>query len=140
MNTGNNILYVEDNDDDAELFELALERSGLQLRLLRARDGAHAIELLDQTRSGDLPRLVLLDIKMPRMDGFGFLAHIRKNERIEHLPVVMFTSSDSRDDVVRSYTLRANSYICKPMSMRDLEAVCVEIVQYWLFRNIPCPS
>src|SRR5689334_4582665 len=107
------ILLVEDNPDDEELALLAFERSRIANELIVARDGEEALSVL---RSLDpLPQVVLLDLKLPKVDGLEVLRQLRADPRTRRLPVVVMTSSREEEDLLRSYDLGANSYVRKPV-------------------------
>jgi CheY-like chemotaxis protein len=131
------ILVVDDNDDDATLaIRVLSEDSGPEIE--RAHDGEEACAYLFDD-SGDerrpLPRMVLLDLHMPRLDGLGVLQRIRADERTRLLPVVMLTSSDAEDDVVRSYRLGVNGFVRKPVDQDQFRAALRALRSYWLNLN-----
>ncbi|HKC46440.1 MAG TPA: response regulator [Gemmatimonadales bacterium] len=137
------VLLVEDNSSDAELTVRALKKNNLTNRLQIARDGVEALDFLFArgafaNRVGSqLPKVVLLDMKLPKMSGLEVLAAIRKDERTKVLPVVMLTSSKQEPDIQRCYALGVNSYIVKPV---DFEAFAHAVTQaglYWLLVNQP---
>jgi len=140
-NTGNRegfILLVEDNPDDEELAVMALKGAGLRLPIVVARDGAEAIERLTGTGAAggpSRPLLVLLDLKLPKVDGFDVLKRIRATEGLRNLPVVILTSSDTEDDVNRGYALGVNSYVCKPVAFETYKSTIGALGQYWLTLN-----
>jgi CheY-like chemotaxis protein len=139
-NTGNRggfILLVEDNPDDEELAVMALKSAGLRLPIVVARDGAEAIERLVGTASaaGGRPLIVLLDLKLPKVDGFGVLKRIRETDGLRTLPVVVLTSSDADDDIDRSYALGVNSYVRKPVAFETYKSALSTLGQYWLTLN-----
>ena len=114
------ILLVEDNPDDEELTVRALRKANLMNRITVVRDGAQAIDrLLGAGRSQGLPVVVLLDLKLPKVDGLDVLRRIRSDERTRLLPVVVFTSSSEERDIVESYNLGANGYVRKPVSFDE---------------------
>lgn len=130
------LLLVEDDQDDAELAILALRDAGVCATIDVVSDGEDAIEYLfsDATsqRMRTLPSLVLLDVKVPKIDGFEILRRIRADERTRSLLTIMFSSSDAPDDIERSRQFGADRYICKPVeASRYLETVR-EIGEYWL--------
>jgi len=135
------ILLVEDNDDDVALTLRAFKRSHLMNPLVVARDGVEALDFLfargahaDRASKG-LPTLVILDLKLPKLDGLGVLKAIRADERTRFLPVVILTSSKEEQDLVSGYTLGANSYVRKPVDFTEfIEAVKVLGI-YWLMIN-----
>jgi two-component system response regulator len=134
------ILLVEDNEDDAELTIRAFRNGGLQPEIQLARDGVSAVEALLGTPGSPPPRklpgLVLLDLKLPGLDGFAVLNRIRTNPRTQYLPVVILTSSGERSDLERGYQAGANSYVRKPVSFRDFQGVAASLAAYWLTINV----
>jgi two-component system response regulator len=136
------ILLVEDNPDDVELTEEAFKETKRHYDLAVARDGAEAIEyLFSENREGNwqhpLPALVLLDLKLPRLDGHEVLQRIRSSERTQLLPVIILTSSRDEEDIVRSYRLCCNSYLRKPLDFEQFVETIQQMEKYWLFLNIP---
>lgn len=134
------ILFVEDNPRDAELTMRALKNGGLANRLLWVKDGAQALDYLFRrgayAEREDLhPRLVLLDLKMPRVDGIEVLQAIKGDERTRRIPVVVMTSSQEESDVARSYDLGANSYVVKPVNFAAVAALVHDAGFYWLAIN-----
>jgi CheY-like chemotaxis protein len=127
------ILIVEDNEDDAALALRAFRRHEPAREIHVAEDGVTALEYL-HGKGGDvrpLPRVVLLDLKLPRLDGFQVLERIRQEPRTKFLPVVMLTSSAEQQDLERSYELGANSYLRKPVSFADFLEAAKQIDVYW---------
>jgi CheY-like chemotaxis protein len=134
------ILLVEDNPLDAELTIRALKKGGLANKLLWLKDGAQALDYL--FRRGDyadrddvFPRLVLLDLKMPRVDGIEVLKAIKQDERARRIPVVITTSSQEERDVAQSYDLGANSYVVKPVEFGAFADLARQAGYYWLAIN-----
>ncbi len=118
------ILLAEDNERDIELTLAALEEYNLANEVVVVRDGAEALDYLYARgsfagRANGLPVVVLLDLKMPKMDGLEVLRHLRADETLKHLPVVMITSSREEQDLIRSYQLGANAYVVKPVDFRQ---------------------
>jgi two-component system, response regulator len=132
------ILLVEDNPDDAALTERAM-RSGLPARLAVARDGGEALDYLFSD-ANDLPRLVLLDLRLESMDGLEVLRRIRQHERTRLTPVVILTSSLAPDDVVAAYRYGANSYVRKPYDFDHFGGLIHQLGAYWLRINQPPPN
>lgn len=134
------ILLVEDNPDDEELTLLAFEQNGISNPIAVAHDGAEALELLfgadpPEGRDGALPAVVLLDLKLPKVDGFEVLRRIRADERTRFLPVVVLTSSRQDEDLVASYTLGCNSYVRKPVDFAEFLEAVRQLGLYWLLLN-----
>jgi CheY-like chemotaxis protein len=140
--TNRPLLVVEDNDDDATLALRVLgEESGREID--RARDGQEACTYLFGNSDVDrrpLPLMVLLDLHMPRLDGLEVLERIRADERTRLLPVVMLTSSDAEDDVVRSYRLGVNGFVRKPVDQTQFRAALRALGTYWLKLNEAPPE
>jgi two-component system, response regulator len=129
------ILLVEDNPDDEELTVLSLRRAGVKNEIHVARDGVEALSLLlDESPRAPLS-FVLLDLMLPRMDGFDVLDRMRRIERLKKLPVVVLSSSDAPDDIARSYDLGANSYVRKPMIYAEFSEAIKQLGLYWLVLN-----
>lgn len=137
------ILLVEDNADDEALTLRALERNGIANEVVVARDGVEALDYLFATgpHAGrdqrQLPVLVLLDLKLPRIDGLDVLRRLRADPRTALLPVVVLTSSTEPRDVAGSYEQFANSYIRKPVDFSDFMVVVRKLGLYWLILNVP---
>jgi CheY-like chemotaxis protein len=140
MNT-KNILLVEDNPDDVQLTLRALKKSKIMNQVIVAQDGVEALDYLFGTgkyagRDTDVkPQVVLLDLKMPKMDGLEVLQRIRKDERTRVLPVVVLTTSSEDRDRVESYKLGANSYIRKPVDFNQFAHAVQQLGLYWLVLN-----
>ena len=132
------ILLVEDNADDLELTQLALRDAKVANRLVVARDGVEALDLLFREDGGALqPVVVLLDLKLPRLDGLQVLERIRGDARTRDLPVVVLTSSDEEEDRHRSYALHVNSYVRKPVDFDRFQAAVRQLGLYWTVLNEP---
>jgi len=137
------VLLVEDNPNDLELALLAFERSRFANQIDVARDGAEALDYLFArgsfaSRDGaDPPRVVLLDIKLPLLDGIQVLKQIKADDRLRHLPVVMLTSSAEDRDLAACYELGVNSYIVKPVDIDQFFTAIQNIGMYWLVFNQP---
>ena len=132
------ILLVEDNRDDEELTVLAL-RTETVATVEVVRDGQEAIDYL-LNEGKDLPRLVLLDLKLPKIDGLEVLRRIRDDQRTCLTPVVILTNSDAPDDVAAGYRLGANSYVRKPVDFDQFSDVVHQLGLYWLVVNEPPPN
>lgn len=131
------ILLVEDDPDHELLTIRALKKSNIVNDVRVARDGEEALEALFGA-GGSLPQLVLLDLKLPKVEGLEVLRRIRETESTRMLPVVVLTSSDEERDVVRSYKLGVNSYIRKPVNFTDFAEATRQLGMYWLVLN-ECP-
>ena len=134
------ILLAEDSDSDAELTLRALRKGNLVNRVLRVRDGVEAIEYMFRegefrNRPGGSPRLVLLDMKMPRLGGLDVLRRLRADERSKFIPVVVLTSSAEDRDIIESYHLGVNSYLVKPMHFAEFTQVVAHVGLYWAVLN-----
>jgi two-component system response regulator len=134
------ILYVEDNSADVELTLIALRRNRVINRVQIAGDGAEALDFLfcrgaHADRVFVNPKLVLLDMKLPKVDGLEVLQAIRADERTAMIPVVVLTSSDEQRDIVESYKLHVNSYIQKPVDFDVFQNVVQQLGLYWLVVN-----
>jgi CheY-like chemotaxis protein len=134
------ILLVEDSARDAELTMRALKKGGLANKLLWVKDGQEALDYLFRQgefaqRNEGIPRLVLLDLKMPRVDGMEVLAAVRAHEHTKRIPVVIMTSSQEESDVARSYDLGVNSYVVKPVDFNAMTELARQAGYYWLAIN-----
>lgn len=133
------ILLVEDDADEAELALEALRRSRASPRVARLGDGAAALEFLFGGPGGALrspaPRLILLDLKIPKVDGFGVLTRLKSDPAARSIPVVVLTSSKMDEDVLRSYRLGANSYVVKPIDFGEFSRAIESLAAYWLSLN-----
>jgi CheY-like chemotaxis protein len=137
------VLLVEDNPYDAELTVMSLKRSGLAERVCHVKDGVEAFEYIFGTGQFEdrgidvLPRLVLLDIKLPRIDGVEVLRRVKADERTAGVPVVALTSSREERDIAACYRLGVNSYIVKPVDFDQFSRVITRVASYWLRLNKP---
>ena len=136
------ILLIEDNPDDEELTLLAFRKNNFTNPIVVARDGAEAIEILfgETARTHPLPFLVLLDLKLPKVDGLEVLQRIRSDERTRLLPVVVLTSSKEESDILASYSLGCNSYVRKPVSFPEFVEATRQLGFYWLLLNENPPA
>lgn len=138
------ILLVEDNPNDIELTLAALESSQLANEIIICRDGAEALDFifrrgLHEKRQAQDPAVVLLDLKLPKVDGLEVLAKIKGDPDIRGIPVVMLTSSREETDVVRSYNLGVNAFVVKPVAFDEFFAAIKEIGVFWALLNEPPP-
>ena len=137
------LLLVEDNLRDAELAIRELQKHHLINHLVHLRDGEQALEFLFATgvHAGrdinDHPKVVLLDLKLPKVDGLEVLEKLRGDERTRGIPVVVLTSSREQGDLVKSYDLGVNSFIVKPVSFNNFSSAVAELGCYWLLLNTP---
>lgn len=138
---GVEILLVEDNPADAEMTMKVLRGKHLANHLRHVKDGAQALDHLfgvgGQNPEAEMPKLVLLDLKLPKVDGLEVLAKMRADERLKTVPVVILTSSREERDVVESYRLGVNSYIVKPVDFEQFSKAVEDIGLYWLVLNEP---
>ena len=128
------ILLVEDNPDDAELAIRALRKSNLANHLLHLQDGQEALDYLFDEKNTK-PKLVLLDLKMPKVDGIEVLSKLKANERTRTIPVVMLTSSKEERDIVETYKLGVNAYIVKPLDFEQFGTAVAQLGLFWLVLN-----
>ena len=133
---GVEILLVEDNPNDAELTLRALKQRTLANEVVLCRDGAEALEFFAKG-SGPVPKVVLLDLKLPKVDGLEVLRHLKSDERTRTIPVVVLTSSREEPDIERAYDLGANSYIVKPVDFEAFARAVADVGLYWLLLNHP---
>ena len=135
------ILLVEDNQDDLEMTLRALRKVNLANRIQIARDGVEAVEFIfgEGAHAGrnveNGPKVILLDLKLPRIDGMEVLKRVKTDPRTKMIPVVVLTSSKEQRDVVESYHLGVNSYIVKPVNFERFAAAVTELGMYWLLLN-----
>lgn len=129
------ILMAEDNPDDIMITQKAWKEGQITNPLYIVNNGEEAIEFLNKKGSyndAPSPSLLLLDLKMPRMDGFEVLSKIKGDDRFRKMPIIVLTTSDREEDIERAYDLGCNSFICKPMNFENFVKVMIEIQQYWL--------
>jgi two-component system response regulator len=139
------ILLVEDNPDDVELTIRAFKKNNILNRVIIAKDGAEALDFLFGTGTyagrelKDLPVVILLDLKLPKIDGLEVLKRIRQDERTKLIPVVILTSSAETKDVVNGYSLGANGYVRKPVEFSQFVEAMRNLGLFWLLWNEPPP-
>lgn len=137
------ILVVEDNSDDLQLMLRALRKSKLSNRIQVARDGVEALDYVfcqgahAERKIDNTPKVILLDLKLPKVDGLEVLKKIKEDPRTQRIPVVVLTSSKEQKDVVESYRLGVNSYIVKPVNFERFTEAVAELGLYWLLLNQP---
>jgi two-component system, response regulator len=131
------ILLVEDNQDDAELTIRALKKYNLANNLLHLQDGEEALNFLFSSNIGNMPKIILLDIKMPKVDGIEVLRKIKSDPYRKIIPVVVLTSSKEERDIIESYKLGVNAYIVKPVEFDKFVKAVSEIGFFWLILNQP---
>ena len=134
------ILLVEDNPNDAELAMRALRKGKLANHITWVKDGAEALEFIFRSgayadRPDQNPKLILLDLKLPKVDGIEVLKRIKADERTRVIPVVMVTSSAEKRDIVESYKLGVNSYIVKPVEFEQFSETVAKTGFYWMLMN-----
>jgi two-component system response regulator len=140
------ILLVEDNPDDVELTKRAFKKQGIANDIIVAVDGVQALDYLFGTgayvgrNTRQTPAVVLLDLKLPKVDGLEVLRHIRADERTKLQPVVIVTSSREEQDIISSYNLGANSYVRKPVDFNEFVDAVGKLGMYWLLINERPPS
>ncbi len=132
---GTEILLIEDNPNDVELTLRALSKRHLAEKVMVLRDGEEAMEFISQKNHVDPPKVILLDLKLPKVDGLEILEHLKAHERLKLVPVVVLTSSLEERDLVKSYKLGANSYIVKPVDFDKFLRCVEELGLYWLLLN-----
>lgn len=142
----NPILLVEDNPDDEALTIRAFQKNNIRNEIIVAHDGAEALDFLfaKGTYAGrnasDLPQVVLLDLKLPKVDGLEVLKSIRTDQRTAFLPVVILTSSKEQQDIINGYRLGCNSYVRKPVDFDQFLEAARQLGLYWLLLNEPLPA
>jgi two-component system response regulator len=134
------ILLVEDSDADAELILRALRKGNIVNRVVRVRDGVEALDFVFREgtykdRHGEQLRLILLDLKMPRLSGLDVLRRLKADDKAKQIPVVVLTSSAEEQDVAESYKLGVNSYLVKPVAFADFTDVITHTGLYWAVMN-----
>lgn len=128
------ILLVEDSDDDVELTKLGFKRAKFAVRLHHVANGEECMSFLRKEgpyAGVPTPDLILLDLNMPRMDGNEVMAEINRDEALNHLPIVVLTSSKAEEDILRSYKLRCSSYLVKPINFEGFATMIQSLTNYW---------
>jgi CheY-like chemotaxis protein len=137
------ILLVEDSQDDLDMTLRALRKANMANHIQVARDGAEALEFVfcegahAARKIENIPKLIMLDLKLPKIDGLEVLKRIKGDPRTRMIPVVVLTSSKEQNDVIKSYGLGGNSYIVKPVDFESFAAVVQKLGMYWLLLNQP---
>ncbi len=136
------ILLVEDNNAHAMLIIRTFERLGFSGKIDWVKDGRTALDYLHEiTGEGILPKLVMLDLRLPKLDGHEVLREMKSSERLRIIPVVILTTSTSDDDLKKAYSNNVNSYITKPLSFDDLQKTVEEVKTYWFeWNRYPKPA
>ncbi|HAZ11966.1 MAG: two-component system response regulator [Bdellovibrionales bacterium GWA2_49_15] len=129
------ILLVEDNEQDELLTIRALKGNNILNKVVVAHDGAEAIDYLFGNKAHDLPQIVLLDLKLPKVDGLEVLKRIRAEKQTKMLPVVILTTSNEESDLVSGYKLGVNSYVRKPVDFDEFTQAVKQLGMYWLIIN-----
>lgn len=135
------ILLIEDNYDDAELVIRTLKKNNVGNNLVHLTDGTEALDFLfarnrfSERKIEDKPKVILLDLKMPRLDGLQVLRAIKEDERTNTIPVVVMTSSSDAKDIIESYQLGVNSYVVKPVNFADFAKAVSDLGFYWVLLN-----
>jgi two-component system, response regulator len=132
------VLLIEDNPDDVSLTLRAFKKSNILNEVVVARDGEEALETLFSSPAP--PQLILLDLKLPKVDGLEVLRKIRADDRFRMIPVVILTSSKEEKDLIEGYSLGANSYIQKPVDFEQFIEASRQLSLYWLVLNVPPPG
>lgn len=139
------IMLVEDNEDHAELVIRSFNNSSIKNDIIRMKDGEEALSYLMEDKNSELakkrfmPNLILLDLRLPKIDGLNVLKEIKRHKKLKKIPVIVLTSSESHLDMENSYSNHANSYLVKPTVYSEYEAMIGQISEYWfsLNRNFP---
>jgi len=140
------LLLVEDNPTDEKLTLRAFKKSGVANEIIVVRDGAEALDFLFATgpytsrATAELPAVILLDLKLPRIDGLEVLRRIRADERTRCLPVVILTASKEHEDLARGYSLGANAYVRKPVGFTEFSEAVKTLGLFWLLLNESAPA
>jgi two-component system, response regulator len=131
------VLLIEDNNEDAELTIRVLKKHNLANNLVHLQDGEAALDFLFAEGSNNVPRLILLDLKMPKVDGIEVLRKIKNDEQRKTIPVVMLTSSKEERDIIESYKLGVNAYVVKPVEFEKFVEAVAQLGLFWLLLNQP---
>jgi two-component system response regulator len=140
------ILLVEDNPNDETLTVRAFKKAGINNEIVVARDGEQALNYMFGTGEYEgrdinmLPQVIILDLKLPKVDGLQVLKQVRENPHTKAVPVVILTSSKEERDLVEAYNLYTNAYVQKPVDFVQFAEACQHLGMFWLLLNEPCPS
>lgn len=137
LNSEVEILLVEDNESDAELITRVLRKHHLANNIVLLKDGVEALEFLSGENTKKAPQVVLLDIKLPKLDGIEVLRRMKSDNRTKDIPVVILTSSNQDRDIQAAYELGVNSYVTKPIKFDEFAKVVSELGLYWMMLNVP---
>jgi CheY-like chemotaxis protein len=137
MNHSPEIIIVEDNPHDAELITRVLRKYGIADKSVLLKNGAVALDffLAEGGQPGPTPKIILLDLKLPKVDGIEVLRHLKSDERTRTIPVVVLTSSTEQRDLKAAYELGANSYVTKPIEFPEFARIIGELTKYWVELN-----
>ena len=126
-------LLVEDDDNHAKIVERSMRSQSAESALVRVKDGEEALRYLHEksVSHGDLPKIILLDLKLPKRDGHEVLAELKKDQNLQSIPVVILTTSDAEDDKLRAYRHNANSYLVKPLDRNAFAEMIQDLSSYW---------
>ncbi len=136
------ILLIEDNPHEAQLIVRALTKNNLANKLLHLDDGADAINFIfaegkySDRKINNHPKLILLDLKIPKVDGLEILKRVKTDERTKTIPIIILTSSQEEQDIVESYKLGANSYLVKPVDFNSFHKIVTDLGLYWMVMNV----
>ena len=133
------VVLIEDNPDDELLTRRSIKKAGMPVEEIVLHDGVEALKYFSGITRETAPDLVLLDLKLPRVNGLEVLKHIRGSEDTSCLPVVIFTSSNELNDICSAYSLNVNSYVRKPVDFHQFCTAVQQICSYWLTMNVPAP-
>jgi len=131
------VLLIEDSPEDAELTIRVLKKHNLANNLVHLQDGEAALDFLFAKESNNIPRLILLDLKMPKVDGIEVLRKIKSDDEKKIIPVVVLTSSKEERDVIESYKLGVNAYVVKPVEFEKFVEAVAQVGLFWLLLNQP---
>jgi two-component system response regulator len=131
------VLLIEDNPEDAELTIRVLKKNNLANNLVHLQDGEEALEFLFSKGNNSIPKLILLDLKMPKVDGIEVLKKIKADDQRKIIPVVILTSSKEERDIIESYNLGVNAYVVKPVEFEKFVSAVANLGLFWLILNQP---